>query len=138
MESELRPGDIVLQRREWYLGNAFLPGFWSHAALYVGRIEDLRRMGIADHPTVQAHLSAYLVPTLGGADRTLIETVSEGVIFSSLFESLHADHVVVLRPRLSEDQIARAIVKAFKYHGRPYDFEFDLATADKLVCTELV
>lgn len=138
METELRPGDIVLQRREWYLGNAFLPGFWSHAALYIGRIEDLRSLGIADHPTVRAHLSAYLVPALDGADRTLIEAVSEGVVFSSIMETLHADHVVVLRPRLSKDQIARAIVKAFEYHGRPYDFDFDLATADKVVCTELV
>lgn len=138
MESELRPGDIVLQRREWYLGNAFLPGFWSHAALYVGRIEDLRRLGIADHPTVQAHLGAYLMPTGDGTDRTLIEAVSEGVVFSPLSETVRAEHVVVLRPRLSEDQIARAIVKAFEYHGRPYDFDFDFATADKLVCTELV
>jgi hypothetical protein len=138
IESELLPGDIVLQRSEWYLGNAFLPGFWSHAALYVGRIEDLRRLGIAAHPTVQAHLGAYLLPAGDGTDRTLIEAVSEGVIFSSLSESLHAEHVVAFRPRLSKDQIARAIVKAFEYHGKPYDFEFDLATADKLVCTELV
>ena len=138
IESELRPGDILLQRREWYVGNAFLPGFWSHAALYVGRVEDLRRLGIADHPTVQAHLPAYLASTSDGSDRTVIEALSEGVLFSSLAESLHADHVAVLRPNLSERQIAQAIVDAFEYHGRPYDFEFDFATADKLVCTEVV
>jgi len=138
IESELKPGDILLQRREWYMGNAFLPGFWSHAALYVGRIEDLRRLGIADDPTVQAHLPAYLAPTSDGSDRTVIEALSEGVVFNSLAESLHADHVAVLRPNLSEHQIARAIVNAFEYHGRPYDFEFDFATADKLVCTEVV
>lgn len=138
IESKLRPGDILLQRREWYLGNAFLPGFWSHAALYVGRIEDLRRLGIADHATVQAHLTAYLASTSDGNDRTVIEALSEGVVFNSLTESLHADHVAVLRPNLSERQIARAIINAFEYHGRPYDFEFDFATADKLVCTEVV
>ncbi len=138
IESQIRPGDILLQRREWYVGNAFLPGFWSHAALYVGRIEDLRRLRIADHPTVQAHLTAYLAPTSDGSDRTVIEALSEGVVFNSLAVSLHADHVAVLRPNLSEHQIARAIINAFEYHGRPYDFEFDFATADKLVCTEVV
>jgi hypothetical protein len=138
IESELRPGDILLQRREWYVGNAFLPGFWSHAALYVGRIEDLRRLGIADHPTVQAHLATYLAPTSDGSDRTVIEALSEGVVFSSIAETLRADHVAVLRPNLPEHQIARAIINAFEYHGRPYDFEFDFATADKIVCTELV
>jgi hypothetical protein len=138
VESELRPGDIILGRREWYVGNAFLPGFWSHAALYVGGIEDLRRLGIADHPTVQAHLLAYLAPTSDGSDKTVIEAISEGVVFSSLPESMRADHVAVLRPNLSQRQITRAIVNAFEYHGRPYDFEFDFATADKLVCTEVV
>jgi len=136
--SELKPGDILLQRREWYVGNAFLPGFWSHAALYVGRIEDLRRLGIVDHPAVRAHLPAYLASTSDGSERTVLEALSEGVVFNSLAASLHADHVAVLRPNLSEGQIAQAILNAFEYHGRPYDFEFDFATADKLVCTEVV
>ena len=138
ISSELRPGDILLQRREWYVGNAFLPGFWSHAALYVGRIEDLRRLGVADHATVQANLTAYLAPTSDGSDRTVIEALSEGVVFNSLPQSLHADHIAVLRPNLPERKIAQAIVNAFDYYGLPYDFEFDFATADKLVCTELV
>ena len=138
IQAELRPGDIVLLRREWYVGNAFLPGFWSHAALYVGGIEDLRRLGIADHPTVQSHLTAYLASTTDGNDRTVIEALSEGVVFNSLAESLRADHIAVLRPNLSEHEIAQGIINAFEYHGHPYDFEFDFATADKLVCTELV
>ena len=69
---------------------------------------------------------------------TVIESVSEGVIFSSLTHSMHADYVAVLRPRLSEQEIGEAILRAFRHHGKPYDFEFDFFTADKLVCTELV
>ena len=137
-ESQLQPGDILLERRNWYLSNAFLPGFWPHAALYVGRLDDLLELDIADDPTVQPFLEEYLETAADGRDHTVIESVSEGVIFNSLTESMHADYVAVLRPRLSHEEIGEAIVRAFRHHGKPYDFEFDFFTSDKLVCTELV
>ena len=34
--------------------------------------------------------------------------------------------------------MARAILRAFQYSGRPYDFDFDFLTDSHLVCTELV
>ena len=138
IESQLQPGDILLERRNWYLSNAFLPGFWPHAALYVGRLDYLQELGIADDPTIQPFLEDYVASAADGRDHTVIESVSEGVIFNSLTESMHADYVAVLRPRLSREEIGQAIVRAFRHHGKPYDFEFDFFTSDKLVCTELV
>jgi len=137
-QKKLRPGDILLERRNWFLSNAFLPGFWPHAALYIGTIDDLRRLGVTDQPEVQKRLEDYLSPAPDGEPHTVIESVSEGVIFSSLTESTHADYVAALRPRLPEDKISQAIVRAFRHHGKPYDFEFDFFTSDKVVCTELV
>jgi hypothetical protein len=134
----LRPGDIFLERRNWFMSNAFLPGFWPHSALYLGTIDDLRRLGIADHPEVRKRLPEYLKKAPDGRDHTVLEAVSEGVVFNSLTESMHADYVAVLRPRLTDAQIGQAIVKAFSHQGKPYDFEFDFFTSDKLVCTELV
>jgi hypothetical protein len=138
IESELRPGDILLERRNWCLSNAFLPGFWPHAALYVGRIDDLRRLGIVDEDAVKEKLEEYLKPAPDGHDHTVIEALSEGVIFNSLTESMHADYIAVLRPNVPEEKIAHAIIEAFRHQGKPYDFEFDFSTADKVVCTELV
>ena len=137
-ESQMRPGDIILERRTWFLSNAFLPGFWPHSALYVGRYEDLQRMGIADRPEIVKHLEAYREKSHDGRDRTVLESVSEGVVFNSTTHSMHADYVAVLRPRLDEKQIGESIVRAFTHVGKPYDFEFDLFSSDKLICTELI
>lgn len=148
MREQLRPGDILLERRNWFFSNAFLPGFWPHAALYVGSIDDLEKIGLvkkidgrwtSDDPAVRDRLEQYLARAGDGGEHTVIESVSEGVIFNSLSESMHADFVAVLRPsRLTDAQKARAIAKAFSHQGKPYDFDFDFSTSDKLVCTELV
>ncbi len=138
LKPQLRPGDILLERRSWNASNAFLPGFWPHVALYVGTSDDLARLGILDAPEVASRLSAFTTPGPDNAPFTIIEALGEGVIFNTLEHSLHADYAAALRPRLSDEQIAEAIVRAFRHQGKPYDFEFDFFTSDKLVCTELV
>ncbi len=55
----LKPGDVLIERRNWYVSNAFLPGYWPHAALYVGSAEDLKNLGLADDPYVQKHLEEF-------------------------------------------------------------------------------
>ncbi len=148
MQSQLQPGDILLERRNWYASNAFLPGFWPHAAIYIGTPDDLHKLGLigprgsggfrSDNPAIQQHLDQYLTLADDGEVHTVLESVSEGVIFNSLTESMGADYVAVLRPRLTDAQKAQAIARAFAHVGKPYDFEFDFFSSDKLVCTELV
>jgi len=156
LHAQLRPGDIFLERREWYLSNIGLPGFWPHAALYIGDAEE--RRAYFDTPEIRAWVNAqgiadgrfetllrtrypraYSRSQPAGADTPrIIEAVGKGVTFSTLEHSAAADSVAVLRPRLSRLAIAQAILKSFDYFDRPYDFDFDFRTDGKLVCTELV
>jgi hypothetical protein len=136
-KTKLQPGDIILERRNWYLSNAFLPGFWPHCALYVGTPEELEAIGIK-YSELDAEARAAHQRPEHGHPRVIIEAMSEGVVFTSAEHSLHADYVAVLRPRLSKDLIATVIRNAFSYHGRPYDFGFDFADESKLVCSELL
>jgi len=139
LSRQLRPGDILLERRNWYLSNAFLPGYWPHGALYVGTADDLQRLGLDQNEYVAKHWEEFSRPDSGGHAHVIIEAVSEGVIFSSLEHSIGGgDSVAVLRPKLSAEEIKDAIVRGFSFAGRPYDFEFDFSTTDKLVCTEVV
>lgn len=155
MRRQLEPGDILLQRREWYLTNAGIPGFWTHAALYLGT--EAERRAFFDDPEVAewARASGHegfeelvrarhpeaiarsLIPEEGHPVRVL-EAIAEGVTFTSLEHSAHADSIAVLRPRLSKREKAIALVRAFGYAGRPYDYEFDFSTDAALVCSELI
>ena len=145
----MKPGDIILERRNYYGSNAFLPGYWPHAALYIGTAEDLRELGLTEESLrtgfgrdlVRANTfwQRYTSPDSEGHERKIIEAVSEGVIFSSMEHSIaEADSVAVFRPRVAADEIKAAIVRAFSYWDMPYDFEFDFTSTDKLVCTEVV
>ncbi|MBM4050729.1 MAG: hypothetical protein FJ279_36995, partial [Planctomycetes bacterium] len=158
MLPRLEPGDILLERREWYLSNIGLPGFWPHAALFIGTPQDrrvffkapdveawVREQGQADGDFDALLRAKYpkaysdgLKPQEHGHVPRVIEAISEGVVFTTIEHSADADSVAVLRPRLPKHEKAAAILRAFHYHGRPYDFDFDFRTDSSLVCTELV
>ena len=160
LQPQLQPGDVLLERREWYLSNIGLPGFWSHAALYIGTPEE-RTAFFADDQVSNwvkqrgessGHLEQLLLSTCtpaGWQQLTnhsssssepirILEAIGEGVSFKSLEHSAACDSLVVLRPRLPKTEKALALLRAFHYTGRPYDFDFDFSTDAKLVCTELV
>lgn len=152
MKKQMRSGDIIVERRNWYLSNIGLPGFWPHAALYVGTADDIRRAFDEDAETTarfgkfSEHLqknrkeafAAFAEKDAQGHGHTVIEAVSEGVVAASLEHSCGADYVGVMRARVPLVEVATAIDRAFSFYGRPYDFDFNFGTDDQIVCSELV
>ena len=134
----LQPGDILIERRNWFLSNAFLPGFWPHAALYLGEADELEAMGLHEDRRVSPHWDDFLKLDAAGHHPVVIEAISEGVVFTSLEHSVgEADAIAVLRPKLTDAQRREAIARAFSHYGKPYDFEFDFFSTDRLVCSEV-
>lgn len=41
----LKPGDILLRRYSHYLGSLIIPGYFSHAAIYIGNNEIIHMLG---------------------------------------------------------------------------------------------
>lgn len=159
MLPRLEPGDIIFERREWYLSNIGLPGFWTHVALFVGTPAERKTFFGSDAQVCawlggagmngcdfegflrNAHPRAYersLAAQEEGFLPRIIEATGEGVSLTSFEHTAHCDSIAVLRPRLSKKEKARAIERAFGYVGRPYDFNFDFLTDAALVCSELV
>ncbi|PRQ02005.1 hypothetical protein ENSA7_56730 [Enhygromyxa salina] len=152
----LEPGDILLSRKNWYVSNVGLPGFWPHAVLYIGDPEQFTayfddpgvRAWVREHSGEDIDLPTYLShrwPSRWlrfgfrdhGQPYRVIEAISEGVVFNTMAHA-SGDYLAALRPRLSKKAKAQAIVDAFSMLDRPYDFDFDFATDNALVCTELV
>ena len=136
LRPQLRPGDILLCRAEGKLTAALLPGFWCHAAIFLGSCADLEPLGLRDHPYAARHWAE--LSGSPGALGLVIESVCPKVQLSPLETSICADHVVVLRPRLPAEQLAAALGEAMGHLGKPYDFEFDFSVSTRLVCTALV
>ncbi|HLP78405.1 MAG TPA: hypothetical protein VK327_15990, partial [Candidatus Paceibacterota bacterium] len=137
LKTNVQPGDVLLERREWYLSNVGLPGFWPHAALYIGTPAE-RQAYFAD-PEVQAWIKGQgvasgdfnallqarsvqaftnsLAPQEHEHVARVLEAMSEGVCFTTLEHSAACDALAVLRPKLSKLDKARAILRAFHYAG---------------------
>ncbi|MHC4926089.1 MAG: YiiX/YebB-like N1pC/P60 family cysteine hydrolase [Planctomycetota bacterium] len=152
----LEPGDIMLSRKNWYLSNVGLPGFWPHAILYIGNPDKLA--AYFDDPQVNQYLfeltgkdisfvqymsSQYPHKWLrytagtGHSDYHVIEAIKYGVLLNPMSKAC-GDYMAAIRPKLDKIAKAQAIIEAFKHLDKPYDFDFDFATDHALVCTELV
>ena len=146
----LEPGDIILERRNWYLSNLGLPGFWPHAALFTGDLAQLDAYFAGAAELGGKSFSAWVSEQLPRAHAlyrargptgylpSVLEAVSEGVSLHEFEESGAADYLAVLRPRLDKAHKLAAIRTAFSFLGRPYDFDFDFVTDSSLVCSEVV
>ena len=129
MLSELEPGDILITRHDTAFTNLFLPGFWPHAALFVGTEKQRNEWGI----TVDDDKASRWCD-----DKCVLEALKDGVHFRSLHETLAVDNFLVLRPNLSVEDIQRGIERVILHEGKLYNFDFDFFSSDRLVCSEVV
>jgi hypothetical protein len=133
----VQPGDVLMTRKEFALTNYFLPGYWPHAALYLGAAEELRALGVHQHEHFASRWERLLhVDPL--QPRRVLEAMKDGVWIRSLASPLSSDAVGVLRPKLSREQIAIGLTRGMFHEGKAYDFDFDFTRSDRLVCTEVV
>ena len=126
----LQTGDVLITRHRYAMTNLFLPGFWPHAALYIGGKRDF------DQQTINLSLPEKHHRWLDH-HRTL-EALKDGVHFRPLEETLAVDGFLILRPKLTQEVITQGIARAIKHEGKPYNFDFDFFRSDALVCTEVI
>jgi hypothetical protein len=127
--ADVRAGDVFVTRHDDALSNLFLPGYWPHAALFVG--DSGERLALGMDPRAPGWREA-------GPDIRFLEAKKDGVRFRPAGETLAVDQLVVLRPPLAAPDRRAALERAAGHAGKPYDFVFDFRTSDRLACTEVV
>lgn len=137
LRTMLAPGDVIVVRKEYAITNYFLPGYWPHAALFLGDVPTLQRRGLDQHETIAARWNK-LRDIRPRDDHRVLEAMKDGVRIRGIQSPLATDAIAILRPQLAPADIAHALGRAMFHEGKPYDFDFDFTRSDRLVCTEVI
>lgn len=131
----LQPMDIITERTPFILTDKLIPGHFGHNALWLGTEAQLRALGIWD--------ADYMKPFQAWIKEGyyIMETDRSGTHLKQLDKWMNVDEVAVIRRRdrpTSFDDINQFYAVLMAQHGKTYDFNFDVETTDKLVCSELL
>jgi len=107
-----RSGDVILTQVSGEMTNLFIPGHWTHAAIFCQQV---------------------------GRPPYVIEAVGKGVVKKDLIGFLmKKDSAVLVRPSyVTQGHQLQAARLALKQVGKPYDYEFR-SSSQAFYCAELV
>lgn len=133
IKSTLKPGDILLEKTPFRLTDTFIPGHWGHVAIWIGTETELKNLGLWDDPVVKPYQKDIR------AGKCVVEALRPGVTMNTVEHFLNIDDLGILRrqPELERDMLRHHILLALRQVGKAYDFNFDVESADKIVCSEL-
>lgn len=130
IKKQLKPMDILLEKTPFRLTDKFIPGHFGHVAIWVGSEDDLKALGMWEHPIIKPHQEQIR------SGKCVLEALRNGVQLNTLEKFMDVDDVAVLR--IKKGDLKTPCVRAFRQLGKEYDFNFDVETIDKIVCSELV
>jgi len=133
ISSQIRAGDILLEKTPFRLTDKLIPGYWGHVAIWVGSEAELKQLGIWNHPIVKKYHKKIK------SSQLIAEALRSGVELNSLKKFMNVDDLAVLRKNNLDDKArAEAIIRTLRQIGKAYDFNFDIETNDKIICSELI
>lgn len=133
MAASFKPLDIMMEKTPFRLTDQFIPGYYGHVALWIGTEEELKQIGVWDNPLIVKYHEAIR------AGHHIIEALRPGVQINTLDHFLNIDDLLVVRdPKLTDEERKEFVLRAFAQIGKPYDFNFDVETDSKIVCSEIV
>lgn len=143
IKNVLKPLDIILEKTPFRLTDKFIPGHFGHVAIWTGTKSELIDLGIWENQQIKQYANEISSENNPDSkdEHQIIEALRSGVQLSSLEDFMNVDDIAILRPVFKEKDnqplTKEAIEMAFRQIGKKYDFNFDVNTTDKIVCSEL-
>ncbi len=142
IQEVLQPLDIILEKTPFRLTDKLIPGHFGHVAIWVGNPKELKEKGLWEHEVVIPYHNQI---SPDGSEESkdgyqIVEALREGVKLSSLEEFMNIDDIAILRPKFGDnvsEKEKESLLLAFRQLGKEYDFNFDVNTTEKIVCSEL-
>lgn len=130
--SELKPLDLVLEKTPFRLTDKMIPGHYGHVAIWIGTEQQLRELQIWDD-IPEKHKKMIQ------SGHHMIEALRPGVQINTLDHFLNIDDLLVLRDKrdVSDGYRRKTILRALAQIGKEYDFNFDVDTHHRIVCSEI-
>lgn len=133
VSSSLKAGDILLEKTPFRLTDKMIPGYWGHAAVWIGSEAELKELGIWENPLVVRYRDEIR------EGRLVVEALRSGVEMNSLEHFLNIDSIGILRKAdQSREGRVNTVIQALRQVGKPYDFNFDVESKGRVYCSKLV
>lgn len=130
--SEMQPLDIVMEKTPFRLTDKLIPGHYGHVAIWVGTEAQLKELGVWNDISEQHQ-------KLISQGHHMVEALRPGVQINTLDDFLNVDDLLVIRDarQTSNEDKKEAVLKALDQVGKEYDFNFDVDTHTRIVCSEI-
>ncbi len=136
IKNQLKPMDLIAEKTGFALTDKMIPGYFGHIAIWLGTENQLKEIGIWDHPAIKP-IHARI-----RAGYSILETDRGGTHLKTLKDFMNIDALAIASiigfKHLSQTDKILLYQNALAQIGKEYDFNFDVETSDKLVCSELL
>ncbi len=136
IKKRLKPMDIIAEKTGFTLTDKLIPGYFGHIAIWLGTEKQLKELKLWEHP--------ILIPFQNRIRHgySILETDRKGTHLKTLKNFINVDEIAIASinhfEKLPVEEKAVLYKNALAQLGKEYDFNFDVETSDKLVCSELL